>query len=427
MQYESYKIKDGVELCVIVDKKFKTNTVSITFIGDTGSRAASDYALLSGVLSRSCRAYPSLKQLNIALDGLYDAQLSADTSRCGLSQLVTFSIRSLDNRYSIDGTDIASGALDVLYSILFDPDVNGESFSAEVFQSEREQLKDAINGIRNMRQSYAVMQCTKELMRREPRFSPRLGTVADADSATPSEIYEVYKNVLSACPVRICAVLSDGADRVKEFACKVAERIGERKNGNAVTPDFSAPPKRLRRITEDAPIKQDVICVGCDLDCDESDGKEAERALFNEIFFQNPTSRLFENVREKLSLCYYVSASPMTDLKKFVIYAGVDGKNAKKAESEIRSQLELMKRGVSAEELKRCRLTLKNDLLSITDSPSRLSRWYLIRALRGLPAESVDEYISRLDRVTADDTARAAFSVLPDTVYHLKGGAANEI
>ena len=427
MQYSSIKLKSGVDLTLIRDRKFKTNTVSMTFLTGNDRAAASGSALLTGVLSRSCSAYPSLQLLNRALDDLYDAQLTTDTVRRGLSHAATFSVCSLDNRYSPDGTDISGGALSVLENVIFSPSVTDSGFSPEIFEGEREQLKDAINAAKNSRSSYAVKKCMCDLMRREPGFSPRLGFVEDADALTPEGLYGFYKKMLKNAPVRITAVLSDGADRVTEFAQKAAERLGDRPDGFITGTEYTAPPKRLRRVTETSPVRQDVICVGCDLDCSSDDGREAQRALFNEILFQNPTSRLFTNVRERLSLCYFISAAPMTDLKKYIIYAGIDGRNAKKAETEIIRQLTLLRSGVSEEELRICKLALKNDLLSITDSPSRLLSWYLSRSLHGVKPISIQDYISVLEPLTSDDVAEAACAVTPDTVYLMKGGAQDEI
>ena len=183
------KLKEGVSLEIIKDKKFKTNTVSVSFLTGEGRRAAADAALLSSVLSRSCAEYPTLKALNGVLDELYDAQLNSDVIRYGLTHTATFSVSMLDNRYSLDGTDITGGTLDVLYNILFTPDIKDGAFDADIFNNEKQQLKDAVNGIKNSRGSYAVLRCLCEMMKYEPDFAPRLGFISDIDGADPASLY----------------------------------------------------------------------------------------------------------------------------------------------------------------------------------------------------------------------------------------------
>lgn len=421
MEHKRIKVEDGINLTVITDKRYKTNVTSVSFIAGEGERAAACSALLTGVLSRSCRKYPSLIEINRALDDLYDAQLNADSRQYGLSQVPVFKISSLNNRYSLDKTDITGGCLDILYSIIADPCLVSGAFDEKVFESEKQQLISAVNSIINNRSNYALCRCTDELMAYEPRFSQRFGSLKTIRELTPADVLDFYYDVIKNAPVNIVFVSSEDDPRIYEFAEKTAGKLGKRGDGVATGAEFRQPGKRMKRKTEKMPITQDVLCVGCALDGDYRDGLGAERALYGEIFSQNPTSRLFENVREKLSLCYYCSSIPLLDLKKMIIYAGVDGKNRKKAEAEILKQTELMKNGVSADELERCRLSLKNDILSLCDSPSRTAAWYASRDLHGLELYSPYEFSASLDQVTPDGVVRVAKGITPYFTYVLEG------
>lgn len=423
MDLKRISLDDGINLTVITDKKFKTDITSVSFICGEGGDAAVCSSLLSGVLSRSCKKYPSLMELNRKLDGLYDAQLISDASRRGFNHVPTFTVSSLSNRYSLDKTDIRGGTLDVLYSIIFEPALKNGFFDAKLVQSEKQQLNDAISGIRNTRSSYALRRCTEALMANEPRYAPRLGFDGASDGVTAEALTWFYKNMIGSAPAEIISVSSDDDGRIYEFAEKAAEALGKRGKTKISEAEYKIPGKRVKRESETALISQDVLCVGCSYDGTLKDGRSAERALFHEIFFQNPTSRLFENVREKLSLCYYCSALPMTDLKKMIIYAGIDGKNAKAAEREIRDQIRSVKSGVSADELKRCRLSLKSDLLSLADSPSRTASWYALRALYGDVTETVQDFSAKLDHVTSADIERVSASLAECLIFSMKGTA----
>lgn len=425
MKINKKKIKEGIDLTVITDPKFKTDVVSVSFLTGEGTEAAVCSSLTAGVLSRSSARYPSLLELNRTLDLLYDAQLTTDAARRGLTHIPVFTVRSLNNRYSLDKTDIRGGCLDVLYNIITDPATHGDNFRSKILNSEKVQLTEAINAIRNNRSGYALRRCTGELMKDEERFAPRLGDVETVAQTRKGELNRFYKNMMKNAPVRIISSSADDDGRINEFAEKLGETLGGRKDGSVSEPEFRAAQKKPERVVEEFPVSQDVLCLGCTYDCSAGDGNSAARALFHEIFFQNPTSRLFVNVREKLSLCYYCSAAPMSDLKKMIIYAGVDGKNAEKAEDEIRKQLELIKKGVTEEELQRGRQAIKNDLLSICDSPSRIAGWYASRELYGSD-ETPAEFEAKLGLITPDDIARVASSVDLSLVYTLKGTAENE-
>ncbi len=426
MDIKRIRLKDGVNLTVITDKKFKTDITSVSFLCKTGPEAAIRSSLLTGVLSRCCTQYPSLMELNRTLDGLYDAQLISDASRRGFNHIPTFTVSSLNNRYSLDKTDIRGGCLHVLYNIIFDPALKNGLFDSKIIQSEKQQLKDAINGIRNSRSSYALRRCTEALMADQPLFAPRLGKIEDADGVSAASLTGFYTDMLEKAPVEILSVSSDDDGQIYEFADKAAKRLGDRAPVKITEEVYKEPGKRVKRVSEKAGISQDVLCIGCEYDGCSDDGRSADRALFYDIFFQNPTSYLFENVREKLSLCYYCSALPMLDLKKLIIYAGIDRKNAKRAEEEIIKQLDLIKNGVSEDMIRRCRLALKNDLLAVADSPSRTAAWYTKRVLYGDISETIEDLSSRLDRLRSEDVERVAETVKPSLIFMMKGAADDE-
>ena len=427
MDIKRINIKEGINLTVITDKKFKTDITSVSFLCGTGAEAAVCSSLLTGVLSRSCTKYPSLIELNRTLDGLYDAQLVSDAARVGFNHVPTFTVSSLNNRYSLDKTDIRGGCLDVLYNIIFEPGLKNGYFDSKILQSEKQQLKDAIYGIRNNRSSYALRRCTEALLADQPLYAPRLGRPEDTEHISPAALTAFYNDMIKSSPVEIVSVSSDDDGQIYEFAHKAAEALDGRAIGKITEEKYRKPGNRVKRQSEKAGISQDVLCIGCEYDGSASDGRTAERTMFHEIFFQNPTSYLFENVREKLSLCYYCSALPMPDLKKLIIYAGIDGKNAKKAEEEIRKQLQLIKQGVSKDDLDRCRLALKNDLLAVTDSPSRTAAWYIKRALYGDVSETVRDFSAKLDKITSEDVVHAAETAIPRLIFTMKGAADDEL
>ena len=425
MRYRNIKLKEGVELTVITDEKFKVENTSVSFIAGTGEKEALYSALLTGVLSRSCKKYPSLMKINKALDDLYDAQLQADTARRGLSHIQRFTVSMLGNRYSIDGTDIRGGCLDMLYSVISEPDLKNGQFDPRVVSTEKMQLSDAVNDIKNSRSSYAIRQSLDELMAYEPLYCPRLSRLDGIDEVNGKTLAEYYRKTLESSPVRITFVGGDDDDKVYEFASKLADALGDRQNGYVKDVEFKKAPDKLIYKSESLPVVQNVLCVGCTYDGDADDEKNAERTLMCEILFQNPTSRLFENVREKLSLCYYCSAAALTDLKKLVIYAGIDGKNKDKAVSEILKQIDLLKAGVTEDEINRCRAAIKTELLQTADSPGRVARWYVPQTMYDKAPESIEQFTAKLDKVTADDILHAASSITPYLIYELGSTGAN--
>ena len=132
-----------------------------------------------------------------------------------------------------------------------------------------------------------------------------------------------------------------------------------------------------------------------------------EVRLMSMLYGGTPRSKLFMNVREKLSLCYYCSSR--LDRTKGILYvnSGVEFDNVKKAEDEILRQLEEVKAGnFSEEELEETKLMVADSFKTVNDSPSSMETWYLGQLFSHSEA-SPEEESARLSRVTREQVMKA--------------------
>ena len=144
-------------------------------------------------------------------------------------------------------------------------------------------------------------------------------------------------------------------------------------------------------------------------------------SLFNEIFGGSSISKLFMNVREKKSLCYYCSSVYMISKGVIFISCGIKSENKDAAYNEIMYQLDEMKKGNFTDaDITTAKKLLYNSLTQVNDSPSGLDSYYFRRNMAGIPYTPA-ESIKLIEAVTKEDIMRVAESVVPDTVYFLRG------
>ena len=135
-------------------------------------------------------------------------------------------------------------------------------------------------------------------------------------------------------------------------------------------------------------------------------------AVLDSIFGGSTSSRLFREVREKRGLAYSVGSynEQFTDTGLVATYVGTREDNVEEACAIIGAELaRLRSEPVSAEELTRAKESVKGRLvLSSESTAARMTR--ISRAtLFGLPIESLDEMLAKVDAVQVDDlTALAA-------------------
>ena len=142
----------------------------------------------------------------------------------------------------------------------------------------------------------------------------------------------------------------------------------------------------------------------------------------NALYGGSANSKLFLNVREKLSLCYY--ASSMLDKVKglMVVSSGVEFAQFDRAQEAILDQLEAMRRGdFTQEELTAAIRTVTGSLRGRQDSQGQMEDDRLTGVLFHAAAGEDGELIKAVEAVTADQVAGAAQKLKLDTIFRLTG------
>ena len=146
--------------------------------------------------------------------------------------------------------------------------------------------------------------------------------------------------------------------------------------------------------------------------------------VMNTIFGAGMTSKLFVNVREKLSLCYSVGSGYYGSKGIITVSAGIDFDKEQQTREEILRQLKAMQDGdISAQELNAAKEAILSSLRGTHDSPGSIEGFYATSALSGL-ALTPAEYMEAIYAVTIDQVVQAAQAVKLHTTYFLKGETA---
>ena len=168
-------------------------------------------------------------------------------------------------------------------------------------------------------------------------------------------------------------------------------------------------------------VVQSKLVLGFRTGCAEPDAGAPAVKLMNAVYGGTPNSKLFLNVREKLSLCYYCSSLFIPAKGILLVQSGVETKNIERAENEILAQLEEVRKGnFTEEDLNAAKLSLCNSYHTLSDSPDALEGWYLSRTFSD-PLRTPESEAELVSKVTAEQVAEAAGKVTLDTVYCLKG------
>ena len=209
-------ISDGVFFNSVKDSRFKTMKISVNIIVPLSEKTASSNALLCGVLTRSCKAYPDFTILSKKLSSLYGADLTSSLRKSGDRQILTLSASGIDDRYAFDGESISKELSTLLCGTLFEPYLNGNAFVETEVEQERRQLLDLIDSEFNDKRIYAIGQLVKNMCKNEAFGIKRYGTAEGIKAITPTSLYDTWQNLLKTAVFEIFYIGDSSAEKAQE-------------------------------------------------------------------------------------------------------------------------------------------------------------------------------------------------------------------
>lgn len=410
-------IAKGVNGLFIQNNRFSTTHISVNLYLPLKRETVAVNALLPFVLSSCSAEYPDFSALNLRLNELYGADVGGIADKIGDTQVLRFFSYFIDDEYIPNGDKVADEAVELLISMLFKPSVKNGSFLKADVEREKRLTLEKIAGIVNDKRSYAISRIIAEMYKDEPFGELKTGSAKDVAAITGESLFNAFERVLSSAEVRIQVIGKKLPDRLFE---RIAEGLkGYERITPAIAPSVpKKPASEVNRILEEMDVSQGKLVMGFCTDCVGSERETAFLTVFADLFGGGPYSKLFANVREKLSLCYYCAARPNRNKGYILVDCGVESENAEKAENEILNQLNELKNGnFTDEELNFAISSIKDSLACLNDSEASLDGWYAMRPF-GEPI-SPEEYISIIEKVTKEDIIKAAGLYRLDTVYKI--------
>jgi len=411
------KLAEGMYLTYLPARKFKTSLLSAQFVTPLDRETASANALLPAVLRRGTVTYPDMGSLSARLDKLYGARIDHTVRKKGETQCVGFVASLIDDRYVPGGERLLEPTADLLGELICDPATVRGRFSPEYFESEKTNLIDAIRSLINDKREYADRRLLQIMCQDEPYGVSRLGEEADAARLQLHKLYTHYRQLIAAARLEIFYSGSASLDRV-EAALRQSFAMLPRDREQDITPTEKHRPRPEPQTVEEClDVTQGKLGMG--FSCGSTDAPAL--LMGNTLFGGSSNSKLFLNVREKLSLCYYASSVYHRRKGLITVSSGIEFKDCRRAYDEILAQLEAVRTGRLEDwELEGARSTLLNAYASMGDSQGKLENFYLGQAATG-QTETPEELARQVREVTPDRIFQAMETVRLDTVYFLKG------
>ncbi len=411
------EIGKNVKLTLIPESKFKTNLISVYIQRKLDRNEVTKNALLPGILKSGCNKYKTLGQLTDREEELYGSYLHAGASKRGESQVLGFSILSVNEKYLDE--KILGQCIEFLNEIINNPLVIDGGFNEEYLNIEKEILKDSIMSIINDKGNYAMKRTNEIMFEGEPYSINGKGYIEDLDTIDRVGLYEHYKEVLKTSPIEI---MIEGEFEETEVVELIKEKF-QFDRGNIIDipkEEYYKEVDEVKEVKENMDIAQGKLVMGYRCNVDYLDEEKYYSLLLgSRILGGGADSKLFINVREKESLCYTIYSTIQKSKSTMMVCSGIEAQNYEKTVNLVKEQVQKLKDGdITESEISNAKIAFINSLNSLNDEIGRISDFYFSQSISKNKSD-LDQIKNMINKSTKEDIVEAVKNIELDTIYFL--------
>lgn len=414
-------IKKGIDLHLIETNKFKTNLLAVFLTTPLQKETVTKNALIPAVLRRGSQNMKTQDEISIALEEMYGASFDCGIDKIGDDQILKFYLETINNEFLPEQEDNLKKAIDILLEVVFSPLLENNHFNNEYVEGEKNNLKQVIEGRKDSKASYALERCVEEMYKNNPYSLYKYGNTEDLKNINADNLYEQYKTLIDNCKIDIF-ISGDIKENVKEdvFNNENIEKLNAREAKYIINnkENRKKEEKQEQEVSDSMDVNQGKLIIGLDV-LQENDNDKYTALVYNAILGGTPTSKMFQNVREKNSLAYTASSSFIRQKANIFIKCGIDIPNYKKALEIIKEQLEYMKKGEFTDaNIDEAKNNIISTIKFIPDEQDTELMYYFSQELSGYEM-SYENYINKVNEIKKEDIIELAKRIQINTIYFL--------
>ena len=394
------QLADGVHLTVLNAEKFKRCRVAIYFIWPSRRESATAEALLPLLMERSYADCPDMTELSKRLAALYGASLSVETTTLGANRILSVSVTGIQDQYALAGETLSAEYAAIAIGTAFRPYLVNGLFDAENVAIEKEQLREQLESEINDKRGYCLRQARRKFYGDAPEGIERWGYLEELDAITPEQVTTAWKNMIATAQMEVM-LLGAQQDIVCTSVLDALKQI--RRSPIPMALPHAMPRTAVQSCVQPVDAVQGKLCLLFTAGEPITGPTLSSLRVATALLGGTATSRLFLNVREKRSLCYYCAASGVARNGLLCIDSGVEHANAAAAKEAILEEFTALQNGpVTEKELDETKRSLTGALESVGDTPPSLESWSFQEICNGRQS-TPQETISEICAVTAED------------------------
>ncbi len=404
------------------NNKFKSIYISYNFTQEVNdTKIFSSYAVLASLMAKSSKSYPTQKEIEKYLNSLYGANFDVNIEKLGDLYNLEFRIEFVNKKFIPSKEELLEKILLFLKEMIYNP----AQWTQDVLKREKDFILQRINERKDEKLKYGIQRAEELLCKDEPFGTYLYGEEDVVKNLSLKDIKDAYSTLINDSITVIVSGNLDGYDSIDSEIEKIFKQYDKNFNTNIENLKYNIKRQenyKYEEVKEIQDTTQSVLSLGLRIkECTPKDFYVLN--VYNAILGTTPTSKLFQNVREKESLAYTVRSRYYRFKDIIVIYAGINKENYKKALDVIKIQLEDMKNGnITDIEFKSARDSLLADLIEWKDSKVAMAKMKLSNLIAFKDADiSIDQMREEIKNVKIEDVINISKKIEVEKVFLLGG------
>ncbi len=410
---------------IIPDTRFKNIHVSIRFLRTMKKEEVLPSMLLANLLNECCERYDKREALSSHLDVLYGATYSATCSVLGKSLVTNIKTKTIHPSYIHEKIDLLEEQFKLFNEFIFHPCMKEGMFEKEKVEDAKRTLKDHLMRLDDDPSTYCMFEAMKLAGKNQPLGWGIEGSANDVDCIDENTLLACYQKLLQESKIDVLvfgeveeAKVTNLCERYLQFTnhdiktCQTAYCLTTTNNSL-----FGSQKRDITQAYITALYETNVHC--------ESD-EFASLRVANALFGQLPSSLLFQEIREKRSLCYSIYSGLFSFDGVLAVSTGVDESSVDKTLDLIEEQLKRVQNGDFEDALlETAKVMLVNSLRASNDDVDAM----MALAYRNIlfdKHETNEDVIKKIMAVRKEEVTSVMKKLKLSATYVLKKGATHE-
>ena len=418
MKYKTYNC-NSFNIYTIKTDRFKTSHLEVIFKNVLKKEEIGTYSFLADMLSEGCKKYPRKKDLITRFEELYKIVIYASTMRVGNVIDLHVSLDFINPEY-IEDEGYIEDVIKTLFEVINNPNVCNDEFDLKTFNIVKERLRREINSLKENPVKQSIKEAIKTMDSNSPTSYEILGTIEELENITPAKLYNAYKSLRKNFKVDVFLIGNLDMDNVASLIKKYFKNryIIENKL------DLMVDNKEIKRLVVKSMASDNVqanLVMIFNLKKLTEIEKNITFNVFNYLYGSGGlTSKLYQSIREKNSLCYAISSMYLKYDKLLLVHISLEQANVKKATSLVKKELKNMQVGnFTEEELKDAINNMIVSLDMAQDNNVSIINNYVFHVFDNLPMP--EERVEMFKNIKKEDVINVAKKVKLNTVFTLEG------